>query len=188
MKQLILSTCVSGLLFVSGGCSRSLDSDTDSGDVRRETSPLDDSQNGVLDSDTGQWYVRRETSPLDDSQNVFMVLRAEDNVRLHLVVRCMEGKTDVIIDYYTVLERIRGWDLFVWSRFDQEPAERKGWSQSTTGTAIFAYDGVSWAHEIASAQKLFVRVIPKSGRAMDATFQLKGAEKAIRPLRKACGW
>ena len=188
MKRLILSICMSCLLFVSGGCSRSLDSDTGSGDVRGETSPLDDSQNGVLDSDTGQWNVRREISPLDDSQNVFMVLRAEDNVLLHLVIRCMEGKTDVIIDYYTVLERIRGWDLFVWSRFDQEPAERKGWRQSTTGTAIFAYNGVSWASKIASARKLFVRTDPEVGPVVEGTFNLKGSVEAMRPLREACGW
>lgn len=155
---------MSCLLFVSGGCSR------------------------LLDSKTGDWEVQEEVSPLDDSRNVVMALSAENNVNLQLIVRCKEGKTDVFIDYYTVLERIRGWDVFVWSRFDQEPAERHGWRPSTTGTAIFAYSGVEWARKIASARKLFVRTDPESGPVVEGTFNLKGSAEAMRPLRKACGW
>ena len=164
MKQLMLSVCVSCLLFVSGGCSR------------------------LLDSKTGDWEVEEKVSPINDSRNVIMALSAENNVNLRLIVRCLEGKTDVIIDYDTVLERIRGWDLFVWSRFDQEPAEKKGWRQSTTGKAIFAYDGVSWARKIASARKLFVRTDPEVGPVVEGTFNLKGSAEAMRPLREACGW
>ena len=166
MKQLILSTCMSGLLFASGGCSR------------------------LLDSKTGDWEVQEDVSPLDDSRNVFMFLSAENKVGLTrptLVVRCMEGETHVFINYDSVLGR-PGYDVTVLTRFDQHPAEESRWIVSTDGTAIFAYGGVGWAHEIASARKLFVRVIPESGRAVDATFQLKGAEEAMRPLRKACGW
>lgn len=164
MKQLILFISMSYLIFASGGCSR------------------------LLDSKTGDWEVYEEVSPLDDSRNVIMGLSAENNVNLQLIVRCKEGKTDVIIDYYTVLERIRGWDVFVWSRFDQEPAERGGWRQSTTGTAIFAYEGVSWARKIASARKLYVRTDPEVGPVVEGTFQLKGAAEAMRPLREACNF
>lgn len=166
MKQLILSICVSGLLFSSGGCSR------------------------LLDSKTGGWEVKEEISPLDDSRNVFMFLSAENKVGLNrprLVVRCMEGETHVFINYDSVLG-LPGYNVTVLTRFDQRPAEESRWIVSTDGTAIFAYGGIGWALEIASAQKLFVRVVPEVGRGGSATFKLKGAAEAMRPLRKACGW
>ena len=179
MKQLILSTCVSGLLFVSGGCSRLF---------------------------MGQWEVHQKVDPLDDSRIVFMSLLAENKIGLtrpRLLVRCKGGFTDVFIEYGVRLLGHPYDDITVWTRFDESPAKKNRWIvEPNTRRAIVAPVGSGidssladlfarssdWAHEIASAQKLFVRVIPKSGRAMDATFQLKGAEKAIRPLRKACGW
>ena len=182
MKQLILSTCVSGLLFVSGGCSRLF---------------------------MGQWEVHQKVDPLDDSRIVFMSLLAENKIGLtrpRLLVRCKEGFTDVFIEYGSSLTPWLGHpydDITVWTRFDESPARKNRWIvEPNTRRAIvapvrFGIDSPftallarrsDWAHEIASAQKLFVRVIPESGRAMDATFQLKGAEKAIRPLREACGW
>ena len=164
MKQLILSICMSCLLFASGGCSR------------------------LLDSKTGDWEVQEEVSPLDDSRNVFRRLSAENNAGLQLMVRCLEGKTDVIIGYYTFLEYKRGWDVIVWPRFDQDPAERNTWAQSTSGKAIFADYGVDWARKIAGARKLHVRTLPEVGPVVEGTFQLKGAAEAMRPLREACGW
>ena len=162
MKQLIFSI-VSCLIFVFGGCSRS------------------------LDPGTAQWQVDQEISPLDDSRNVFMSLSAENKASLKLIVRCLEGKTDVFIDYYTFLGRT-GWDIIVWSRFDQDPAERRNWRISTDGKAIFAYDGADWARKIASARKLYVRIYSEVGPMVEGTFQLKGAAEAMRPLRAACGF
>ena len=164
MKQLILFICMSGLLFASGGCSR------------------------LLDSKTGDWEVQEEVSPLNDSRNVYMSLSAENNADLQLMVRCLEGETDGIIIYDTFLEYMRGWDLFIWTRFDQDPAEKSGWAQSTSRKAVFAYDGISWASKIASARKLYVRTDPEVGPVVEGTFQLKGAAEAMRPLREACGW
>ena len=182
MKQLILSTCMSGLLFAFSGCSRLF---------------------------MGQWEVHQKVDPLDDSRIVFMSLFAESKVGLtrpRLLVRCKGGFTDVFIEYGSPLTLWLGNlydDITVWTRFDQRPARKSRWIvEPNTRRAIIAPVGSGidssladlfarssdWAREIARAQKLFVRIIPKSGRAMDATFQLKGAEKAMRPLRKACGW
>ncbi len=166
MKQLILSICMSSLLFASSGCSR------------------------LLDSKTGDWEVEEKVSPLDDSRNVFMFLLAKNKVGLThptLVVRCMEGETHVFINYDSVLGR-PGYDVPVLARFDQRPAVEDRWIVSTSGTAIFAYYGVSWARTIADAQKLYVRVIPQVGHVVSATFQLKGAAEAMRPLREACNF
>ena len=182
MKQLIFFTCMSGLLFVSGGCSRLL---------------------------YGQWKVHQEADPLDDSPIVIIRLLAENKVGLtrpELMVRCKEGITDMFITHGSFLRHLHD-DITVWTRFDQSPARKSRWRvEPNTRRAIVAPIGFDidspfatllalrsgWVHEIAreiaDARKLFVRVIPESGRAMDATFQLKGAEKAMRPLRKACGW
>ena len=182
MKQLILSICMGGLLFASSGCSRLL---------------------------YGQWKVHQEADPLDDSPIVIIRLLAENKVGLtrpELMVRCEEGFTDVFISHSSFLRHPHD-NITVWTRFDRNPARKSSWRvEPNTRRAIVAPIGfgidspfatlLAWrsgwvheiAHEIAHAQKLFVRVISESGRAMDATFQLKGAEKAIRPLRKACGW
>ena len=170
MKQLILSTCVSGLLFVSGGCSRLL---------------------------YGQWEVRQEFDPLDDSPSLSMTLPSENkgDPPLLLVVTCKPGLTGVLIYGYSPTHNWPPWlgylddDITVWTRFDQRPARKSRWTVALdTRRAIIAPFGIFWATQIAHARKLFVRVIPESGRAVDATFQLKGAEKAMRRLREACGW
>jgi hypothetical protein len=170
MKQLIFFICMSCLLFVSGGCSR------------------------LLDSKTGDWEVQEEVSPLDDSRNVVMALSAENEVGLtrpYLMVRCKEGYTDVFI-VYGILGPFLGRqfdDITVWTRFDQSPARKSRWIVSSEShRAIFALGGVLWARKIADAQKLFVRFTPSGESPVDATFQLKGAAEAMRPLRKACGW
>ena len=166
MKQFFHLLFINCLLFVSAGCSR------------------------VLDSSTGKWEVHEDVSPLDDSKTVIMALSSEDRIgqtRPQLVVRCMEGETHVFIDYDTILGR-PGYDVTVWTRFDQRPAESSRWAVSSSGTAIFADYGVSLALEIASARMLFVRVIPERGNRISATFQLKGSVEAMRPLREACGW
>lgn len=166
MKQSFHLIFIICLIFVSGGCSR------------------------VLDSSTGKWEVHEDVSPLDDSRIVIMVLSSENEIgqtRPQLVVRCMEGETHVFIDYDSILGR-PGYDVTVWTRFDQRSAENSRWAVSSSGTAIFSDYGISWALEIASARKLFVRVIPERGNRISATFQLKGSAEAMRPLREACGW
>ena len=118
MKQLILSTCMSGLLFASGGCSRLL---------------------------MGQWEVHQKVDPLNDSRIVVMSLFAENKVGLtrpRLLVRCKEGETHVFIEYGSPLTPWLGRpydDITVWTRFDESPARKSRWIVSTDGTAIFAY-------------------------------------------------
>ena len=167
MKQLIFSICMSGLLFVSGGCSR----------LRM-----------------GQWEVHQKVDPLDDSRVVSMSLLAENKVGLtrpRLSVLCSKNSfVSVFINYgsFKVLGRPYE-NITVWTRFDQSPAEESRWIVLPGSKGMIAAPlGHIWAAQIASARKLFVRVIPESGRAVDATFQLEGSVEAMRPLRKACGW
>ena len=151
----------------------------------------------LSDSGTGQWEINQEISPIDDSRNVYMLLQAEKEVDVRgwgwgltrpvLVVRCKENKTEVYINYQSSLEFLEDY-ITVLTRFDRHPAEKNRWSLSTDKKAIFAPGGVSWAHEIAGAQKLFVRFTPTRESPVSATFQLKGSAEAMRPLRKACGW
>ena len=170
MKQLILSICMGGLLFASGGCSRLL---------------------------YGQWEVRQKFDPLDDSPSLSMTLPSENkgDPPLLLAVACEPGFTVVFIYGYSSTHNWPPWlghlddDITVWTRFDQRPAKKSRWIvEPNTRRSISPLSGILWATQIAQARKLFVRIIPESGRAVDATFWLKGAEKAMRPLREACGW
>ncbi len=210
MKQLISAVCMSCLLFapveaatipeVLAHC-RAKDKDAERLACYDELARA--VAEGVAlptlsDSGTGQWVVHQEISPIDDSRNVFMALEAENMVdvsglgllgltRPTLIVRCREGETNVYINYDWSLELFEDY-ITVLTRFDKQPAQKNRWGLSTDDEAIFAPGNVFWERKIAESQKLFVRITPTGKSPVDATFNLKGAAEAMRPLREACGW
>jgi len=141
----------------------------------------------LLDSETGGWDVQESKSPLDDSPSATMSLQANQG-GLRLQVRCLRGEFDVIVSHPLRVLGRTGWDwVYVSHRFDQEPAETDGWLIDTTGRAVFAPPPYSFAGAINRSRQLYVRVEPEVGPRTDGTFQLKGSEEAMQPLREACG-
>ena len=142
-------------------------------------------------SGTGRWNVTQEISPINDSRNVYTRLEAEDegyaaDSRPALMVRCTESKIDVLVHFDSRLS-FEG-DIEILSRFDQHPARKDDWGLSTDRKAIFAPHSAFWALKIERAQKLFMRLTPSGESPIDATFNLTGSAKAMRPLRESCGF
>ncbi len=144
-------------------------------------------------SGTGRWNVTQEISPIDDSRNVYVQLEGEDEghaagSRPRLIVRCKDGKIDVLVGFDSRLSVKRGITIETLSRFDRHPAQKNYWGISTDSTAIFAPHGAFWALRIERAQKLFVRLNPSEESPISATFNLTGSAEAMRPLRDSCGF
>ena len=110
-----------------------------------------------------------------------------------LVVRCREGKIEVLVGFDSRL-KVEGDNaptIEVLSRFDRHPAQKNYWGFSTNNKAIFAPHSAFWALKIERAQKLFVRLTPlapSEANPISATFDLTGTAEAMRPLRDSCGF
>ena len=144
-------------------------------------------------SGTGRWKVSQEVSPIDDSRNVYMRLEAEDVSAedvsyVALMVRCMEGKIDVLLYFDPHLSVEYGITIEVLSRFDRHPAQKNRWGLSTNSKVILAPHSAFWALKIERAQKLFVRLTPSEESTISAIFDLTSTAEAMRPLRESCGF
>lgn len=150
---------------------------------------------------TGKWVVEEEISPIDDSKTVTLMLNADSPIQVrytkstpYLVIRCKENKTEMYIGFNTFLGSNT---IYPTTRIDSEKAvSDMKWSISTNHKAMF-YDGsnykgyvkvTDYIKKLQTKNKYFVQVTPYSENTVNTTFTIIGLDKAIEPLREACGW
>lgn len=141
----------------------------------------------------GKWVVSKETSVIDDSKKVTLLLDAEDTIsgayKSHtptMILRCSENKTNAYIVMGVFLGSSR---IKVLTRLDKNKATTKRWSISTDHKALFAPGGnVGYIKSLIKHDKLLVQVTPYGANPVMTTFDLRGLNEAITPLRKACHW
>jgi hypothetical protein len=143
----------------------------------------------------GNWAIERETSAIDDSEVVYATLESKPYVGDYssdevaaLVVRCREKEVVLIVGYQSAFFGIsRKPDVVV--RFDSEKAEEETWSTSTTGGVVGIWEtrkAVEFSKRLTRHRNLTIRAFQFSGRPLEATFDLTGAERAIDAVAKAC--
>lgn len=130
----------------------------------------------------GEWILSRSTSPIDDSKTLRAALFSSNEVRttagmgpLTLIVRYMEGKLDVYINF----ENFMGGDAIrATVRFDTQPASQEELSISTDHTSGF-FTRSRWEvlEKLARSKRLLVRATPYSSNPITAEFDLTGFEK-----------
>ena len=140
----------------------------------------------------GKWDVSITTSEIDDSQKVILSLSSDNTIyssyrteRPSLYLRCAENKTEAYI----------AWGVFLGSdntkvllRYDKEKAKTRRWGLSTDHKATFVRGNIPFIKKLLKHKKLLLRVTPYSDSPVTATFDLRGLNEAIKPLRKACHW
>lgn len=137
------------------------------------------------------------SSAMDDSQTVTYELEAQnvlDGWLSHripsLIVRCQEHKTEVYIQtgfpLTSELGRFRRHTIRL--RFDDRPAGKELWSESTDNEAIFAPSSVALARRIAKTKRLRVELTPFNSSPQTIEFAVEGFQDSAKELGKACGW
>lgn len=153
----------------------------------------EEEQKPSLSGDTGGWEVEEETSKVDDSKSVFLLLASDEKVKgmfgleKHpiLILRCIENKTAVVLLLDTHLGMR---DPGIIMRLDKEKPIKKPWNILTTYKGLLHPQPIKLIRDLLKSEKMFVRVVPSSGGAMDMEFSLAGLENVIKPLQKSCGW
>lgn len=138
----------------------------------------------------GKWKLQTDVSPIDDSKSYFLILESEDEVpgmfgtsyKPSLYIRFKEGDLESYISYNIY---IGSSEVDVTTRFDKNEAETESWGLSTDGKAVFAIDSESFIQSIVEAKTLVVRLTPYGESPKTVSFDLRGIDKAIKPIHES---
>lgn len=111
------------------------------------------------------------------------------DVRPVLVVRCHAGGTDVFVftDSAARMET-QDQDHTVRLAFDDGRQRIERWPDSETHDALFARDGVAFAHELLAAHTLRFGFTPHNADPATARFDVSGLTELLAPAERQCGW
>jgi hypothetical protein len=75
-------------------------------------------------------------------------------------------------------------------RIDGANAVNSSWSKLTSnqGTGLFGVSSINLMLDLMKSQKLFVRTFDNNGKTYDASFDMRGSEKAVKAVAAACGF
>jgi type VI secretion system protein VasI len=149
-------------------------------------------------SDAG-WNVEEERSKIDDSTNVYARLESIEPIHsklgrpypMEIMVACRERKTAIFIVFAGHFMSSHAGGGIVTYRIDSRPVQRKEFANSSDHKALGLWSGaqsIPFIKELIGASKLLIRATPFSETPVTAEFDISGAEDALSPLRKACGW
>lgn len=138
---------------------------------------------------TGRWVgnYRRSLAfelPAENTVAVWM-----KRVRPLLIVRCLDGATEVFV-YTDSAARIEPQDdnHTVGLAFDDEPARAERWPDAAGHDALFAPDGEALARRLARAGQMRFAFTPHNAAPVEARFDLRGFDDVVDPLARACRW
>lgn len=145
---------------------------------------------------SGKWEVASQVSPIDDGTNVYLSLEAEDTVedllegtvRPRLWLQCEEGATSAFVDWGFP---IGGGQKQLTARLDREDAETAVLQISDDFRSIGGFRGpnvVDYVQRMLAATLFTVRTTSISNDPLTVTFDLRGLDEAIQPLRQSCNW
>lgn len=144
-----------------------------------------------------KWRVSKETSRLDDSTNVIISLDADSPIsgwprKTHtpsLILRCKEKKTEAYIVTGMTPQVEYGTDgATVTLRFDKEKATKYRTSKSTDSEALFFSQSIALSKKMLGHKTLLFEFVPFNSSPAMTTFDLRGLDEAIRPVRDTCKW
>ena len=106
-----------------------------------------------------------------------------------LVVRCEAGKMQTFVYTASAIQmEAQDENHSVGVSFDGEPEVSERWADSDDHDALFAPDGVAFAHRLSTSQTLRVSYRPHNAPRAVATFQVAGLAETLQPAAKQCGW
>ena len=147
---------------------------------------------------SGRWVVGESKSAADDTRTVQLSLEADSAIHgwpakertPALILRCAEKKTEAFV-FTGFRPNVESGNLegaTVLIRLDKDPAKSYRTNQSTDGESLFLPGSTAFIRTLAKHEKMLFRFTPFNSDPQETTFDLRGLEKALAPLKKACGW
>jgi type VI secretion system VasI family protein len=133
-------------------------------------------------------YMRLPSQDLWVKSNEKTDINQFAELRPTLGIQCVNRRTAAFIDWGLFLEAQR---MEVFFKVDNHPVEKRYLKVDATRERIG-----QWRDEVIvenlkgllKAKKVSMRLVPKGGQPLIVRFKTDGLEKAILPLRRACGW
>ena len=147
-----------------------------------------------------KWVVTNETSAMSDRKNVYMHLESNEIVncgwnrgdKIMLMLRCHENTTALYINTGCHMTSSDYNDYGnIQYRLDTEPARTIHANDSTNSRSLGLWSGgksIPVIKQMFDKSQMVVRMTPYGQNPFTATFDIRGIEKAIEPLRAACNW
>ena len=147
----------------------------------------------------GKWNVRREVSRIDDSSTVVLSIKSDDNFlgkygaekHASMIIRCMENTTSIYFKFGDhFLADIQGYGALTYRLDDRKPG-KKSLDVSTDNEALGLWAGgssIPFIKQMLGTESLVVRVTPFNESSITATFDIRGIDEAVQPVREACSW
>lgn len=146
------------------------------------------------------WVVDQTVSPINDTTNVDLNISSEHPVPaklggalyLKLAIRCREGKTSLAVnfgDHFMASSRYGDWGKVTY-RVDRLAAVEARWVHSPDNAELMIEGppAIELSAAMISARNFLIRAVPFGEKPLTATFNIRGLEDAIAPLRTACVW
>jgi len=147
----------------------------------------------------GAWRVTEDVSLIDDSRTVFLRLTSEDShpgrfggrEKSYLAIACRENTTSLWMTFADNFMSSNAGSGSVTYRIDDEEARSQGFRESNDNSALGLWNGstaIPFVKRLIGNERLVVRATPFSESSVTATYDIRGLENAIVPLRQACNW
>lgn len=141
--------------------------------------------------EAGKWKVSAEQSPISGGQDYFASLTSDDYVRNSLgkfnrpslVLRCAEGKME---GYLIWDDELGEKDTLINMRIGEGETIAERWNLSADKQASFIPDAADFTRKILGQRNFNIKVWPVRGDPLYATFDIRGSDVALKPLRDAC--
>jgi hypothetical protein len=142
----------------------------------------------------GKWRSALGASQFDDSKTVDVTLPCEGSADGSLCLRCKEGKIVAYIDVGGVMNQVElefgeygsVGGATVRLRFDNEKAQTRVLSRSTSNSALFFSDAKSMIRQFLRHDKLAFEYNVFRAGPREFIFDLQGLSEAIKPLQTVC--
>ena len=108
-----------------------------------------------------------------------------------LIIRCMENTTSLYTKWGGHFMSDNRNNGRVDYRVDAKKASRVSMRESTNNKSLGLWSGsqsIPFIKQLLNAKQLYIRATPYSESPVEMAFNVTGLEKAIEPLREACGW
>jgi len=142
----------------------------------------------------GKWSRAENQSKMDDSKTVSYHLEAENEIegwlaknKPSLIARCKEGKVEAYITTGMSSSVESGSDEHtVQVRFDDAPAARQTWSDSTDDKALFAPSPKTLLKNVSTAKRLRFGFTPFNASPQIVEFDVSGFGKPHEEILATC--
>jgi len=144
------------------------------------------------------WEHSARSNPIDDSTIYTISVSAAEATldrfgsrgTADLVIQCENNTTLLAVLFSNLYVSDHGnWGIATF-RADSEPAfqQKMIGSNDHASLAVRGEEAIRLIKKFMSAEELFTRVLPVNESSTDLTFDVRGAQVALKSIREKCGW